>query len=308
MGLPERRRFRFTFEIALPPSREPSFVWVPRPIENDWQRELAAAFPSLPRELGEDPLTGNRIARFALPASAGEQSLEVSFDVERRLRQRAPPQPARFATPPRSNPKLARYLEPSSKVPLDGVIGDQAASFASPEQPPVVIARRAFDYLLETLSYDSGGCTPERADELGNLQVACDLKTGTCTEFHGLFVRYMRALGVPARFNFGFNVPSQRDGRIKGYHCWAELALPDGTWLPVDVSEAWKRRAGQAPEEEVSFYFGSLDPNRVAFTWDRDVDLVPRQRGGRIDKFIFPYAESGAAAVTPKLGFRFVEL
>jgi transglutaminase-like putative cysteine protease len=154
------------------------------------------------------------------------------------------------------------------------------------------------------MNYDSGGCTPERTHELGDLVVACDIKKGSCTEFHGLYVAHARALGIPARFAFGFNIPQNPEGRIAGYHCWSEIFLPGVGWFAVDVSEAWKR----ADPSERNFYFGNLDANRVQFTTGRDVSLVPPQLTGAVDRFIFPLAEMTGQRKDVGLAFSFKDM
>ena len=303
MSRSPRRRFRFSFEVVVPACPAATAVWVPWPIEDGCQSLLSSALPpGLAAVRGHDRQADNRSVCFEVPASPQKRAFEVTFEVERRGCASAPPSAAGYAAPPGGNLALAAFLRADRKVPLDGVIGEQASRLGSPLQPPLVLARRAYDYLLETLTYDGRGCTPDRADELGDLPKACSLHLGTCTDFHGLFVGYLRALGVPARFTFGFNIPRGRtEGRIGGYHCWAAVADPAGDWFPVDVSEARKR------PELTDFYFGSLDPDRIAFTHDRDVNLEPLQKTGPLDKFIFPHAESGAQAVTLELGFRFEE-
>ena len=301
---PMRRSVRFTFHISVPASDAATLVWVPRPVEDDWQSVLGEALPDgVSIERGRDPETGTTMLHFAVPRSATPTAFDVGFMVERRERVHARPAPAHYPSAPSTNDQLAGFLRSDRRVRADGSNLERARAIASPDEPPIVIARKIFDHLLETLTYDSAGCTPDRAHGLGDLEAACDLRSGTCTEFHGLFVAFARALGVPARFNFGFNIPRGKSaGRIGGYHCWAEICLPDGTWFPVDVSEAWKRR------ELADFYFGSLDPNRIAFTYGRDVVLVPPQRAPRIDRFIFPYAEAGEVEVDPTLTFSFAEL
>lgn len=302
-----RRRFRFTFEVSTPASDSPMQLWIARPMDDAHQSLLAERLPAFQTESGTDRETGNQTIRMLLPPSPQGHSLEVSFDVERQRWSDGPATDAGYTTAPHSDPALRPHLAENRKVPLSGIIADQARQLGAPGEPPARLARRAFDYILDTMSYDSAGCTPERADELGNLAVACDLKTGTCTEFHGLFVGYMRALGVPARFTFGFNLPRNApSGRIRGYHCWSEILLPDGRWLPVDVSEAWKKRNHSETRDLDAelFYFGSLDADRVAFTYGRDVTLAPPQEAGSIDKFIFPYAEAAGRPVELTLGFR----
>lgn len=293
----------FIFEIAVPPSDAPTSLWVPHAIEDEWQHVVGERWGGPDStEKGTDPATGNVIHYTRLPAASTDTRVELEVTVQRRQRVNAHPAPRAFDRPPAEDPRFAPFLRADEQVRIDGPNAERARAIASPDEPPIVIARKLFDSILAGFTYDSGGCTPERCDLLGNLEQACDLRTGTCTELHGLFVAFARALGVPARFNFGFNVPrDKREGRIAGYHCWSEIALPDGSWFPVDVSEARKQ------PERTDFYFGSLDENRIAFTYGRDATLVPPQQGGTIDRFIFPYAESAGLEVRPSLGFRFVE-
>jgi transglutaminase-like putative cysteine protease len=279
------RRFFFEYHVKVLPHDADLALWLPAPRSDPYQRVCSTAISSpVKLALGDDPVHRNLILHGVLPPSADERDLVVCHEIERSVRQAPDPGHGEHRL---GEAELARFLAPDSHVPIDGPVVEDAIRAVPRDAPPRERARRIFENLLATLDYDSAGCTPERADKLGDLVVACDLKRGTCTEFHGLFVAHARALGLPARFAFGFNVPQKPEGQIAGYHCWAEVFLPDEGWFAVDVSEAWKRRT----LDERNFYFGNLDSNRVQFTTGRDVDLVPQQRTGLVDKFIFPLAE-----------------
>ena len=113
----------------------------------------------------------------------------------------------------------------------------------------------------------------------------CDAKHGNCTDFHSLFISLARAEGIPARFEIGFPVPGGAEGTIPGYHCWAEFFVNGVGWVPVDISEAWK------DPKKHDYFFGALDANRVQFTIGRDLTLQPKQDGGPLNYFIYPYVE-----------------
>jgi hypothetical protein len=53
----------------------------------------------------------------------------------------------------------------------------------------------------------------------------------------------------------------------------------------VDISEADRH-----PDMK-EYYFGNLTEDRVTFTTGRDIELVPRQAGPRLNYFIYPYIE-----------------
>lgn len=302
------RTVKFIYKIALPEQRSGCHVrvWIPRPSSTPYQ-EVVRSEVRAPFDLAEasDARFGNR-GFYVEPGPAGEpRAIEAEFVITRRERRSG--SVADIATADYDARELdgdvGLLLESNLNVPIDGFIKYQARSIASANDYPVDRARKVFDHLLETLDYDWAGCTPDRIAELGNLKKACDLRTGTCTEFHGLYVGYLRALDVPAQFCFGFNVPQDAAaGAIRGYHCWAEVLLPKLGWFPVDVSEAWKQ-----PEIH-DFYFGGLDCNRVEFHVGRDLALVPAQAGPPVDKWIFGHAERDGVAFPLDVSFRFEDV
>ena len=150
-------------------------------------------------------------------------------------------------------------------------------------------ARAIYDYTLATIKYDKSGEGWGRGDIL----YACDAKRGNCTDFHAVFIGFCRAAGIPARFEIGFPLPEKRgSGEISGYHCWAEFYLNGYGWVPVDVSEAWKR-----PEKR-EYFFGGNDENRVLFSIGRDIVLRPQQQSTPLNYFIYPYVEADGKPLT----------
>lgn len=297
------RKFFFDYHVTIEPHDLDLQLWIPSPQTDAYQRVISSSISSpVPLSMSEEPVHRNQILHGVFPPTAHEQRVLVRHQIERFVRRPSAEGDRRGAGHP-GEEELARFLRADSRVPIDGPVVEAAAGIAAQGGTPRERARRIFEHLLETLDYDSRGCTPERADELGDLVVACDLKRGTCTEFHGLYVAHARALGLPARFAFGFNVPSKPEGEIAGYHCWAEVFLPESGWLAVDVSEAWKR----SEPSERDFYFGNLDANRVQFTTGRDVLLIPTPQTGAVDKFIFPLAETAGREQDVALKFCFAD-
>jgi transglutaminase-like putative cysteine protease len=96
----------------------------------------------------------------------------------------------------------------------------------------------------------------------------------------------VRAEKIPARFEIGFLLPSGRAaGAIAGYHCWAEFYLNSTGWVPVDISEAWKRPSLK------DYFFGAHDADRVQFSVGRDITLQPQQQGPPLNYFVYPFVE-----------------
>jgi transglutaminase-like putative cysteine protease len=91
---------------------------------------------------------------------------------------------------------------------------------------------------------------------------------------------------IPAKFEMGFPIPAKHgEGTVGGYHCWAWFMANKQGWIPVDISEA-----NRNPDLK-EYYFGNLTEDRVRFTTGRDINLEPRQKGGPLNFFIYPYVE-----------------
>jgi transglutaminase-like putative cysteine protease len=233
-----------------------------------------------------------------LPPAAGSRPLVLSHLIRRRAVVAGEPP----VLPAQPLPEEVRhFLLADREVPTDGAVVAKARAVVEAGEPPASACRKVFQHFLKTFEYDSRGCTIDRVSELGNLARMCEIGSGTCTDWHGLFVSWMRSLGVPARFHFGFNIPrdGKQSGTISGYHCWADAWLPEAGWFPVDITEAKKR-----PEEEARF-FGGLDENRVRFTLGRDIALTAAPAQGPIDKFIFPHVEADGRPHRFTVKFRF---
>jgi transglutaminase-like putative cysteine protease len=185
----------------------------------------------------------------------------------------------RAATPAPKD--LARFLAPDQLVPIDGKIKELADENTRGKQGTVEKAQALYNYVFQTVRYDKSGTGWGRGDSLW----VCDAKHGNCTDFHSLFISLARAEGIPARFEIGFPVPGAAEGTIPGYHCWAAFFESGVGWVPVDISEAWK------DPRKHDYFFGSLDANRVQFTVGRDLTLQPKQAGGPLNYFIYPYVE-----------------
>ena len=129
----------------------------------------------------------------------------------------------------------------------------------------------------------------------GNAVYACDIGVGNCTDYHSYFMSLSRSMDVPARFHMGFNVPkSGSEGKVGGYHCWADYYVDGEGWYPVDISEADK------DPEKAEYYFGTLNKDRVEFTTGRDLEL--KNYNKHVNFFIYPLAEG--TTITKAFSFK----
>jgi transglutaminase-like putative cysteine protease len=256
-------------------------AWIPLPREDQFQQVSQVRFDSPAHvEVINQPTGGNRVAHLSAPVPpSGSIPVTIRFRV-RRVEESADLAEARANIPEPTGGTFASYLGPDRLVPIDGQIKAVSAKVGDPDGSSYQQARAVYDYVIANMIYDKSGTGWGRGDAI----YACDVKKGNCTDFHSLFIAIARSRGIPARFTIGFPLGAQSEGKIPGYHCWAEF-YAGGQWVPVDASEAWKH-----PELR-QYYFGHLDADRVAFTMGRDLVLTPRQSGEPVNFLIYPYVE-----------------
>ena len=177
-----------------------------------------------------------------------------------------------------------RFLAAASMIPVDGslaefVLGDESR----PAKTDVMtVTRRLYDGVNRRMRYDK---PTGKAWGRGDAAWACANGFGNCTDFHSIFIGACRDLGIPARFEMGFLIPTgSEQGEVGGYHCWAKFAV-GGRWIGVDISEADKN------PRMTDYYFGHLSPNRVTFITGRDLKLSPSPASKQVNFLIYPYVE-----------------
>ena len=118
----------------------------------------------------------------------------------------------------------------------------------------------------------------------GNAIYACDIGVGNCTDYHSYFMSLDRTMGIPARFHMGFLIPSGEEGKVGGYHCWADYHVEGKGWSPVDISEADKN-----PDKK-DYYFGTIDYDRLEMILGRDF-ILKGYESEIANLFIYPLME-----------------
>lgn len=298
---PTLRRFSFEYKttVKVPPEAKKVELWLPVAQSDNFQTvELVAVEGGgLKLETTREASLGNHMLHVALtPPGQQEFTVTLKFDVLRRehLRKDFP------ATHSGMIPdEVKRWLEPDKLGPIEGRIRALAFEVTKGKETPLDKARAIYDYVVSTMKYDKSGTGWGN----GDIYWACDAKRGNCTDFHALFNGLCRAVGIPARFSIGFPLPPTRgQGEIGGYHCWSEFYLAGYGWVPVDASEAAKN-----PDKR-EYFFGAHDENRVQFTVGRDLELSPRQAGGPLNYFVYPYVEVDGKPYTElSKSFRFAD-
>ena len=294
--------FNYGFTVKNLPSGEQVRIWIPAAHSDPFQEvKVISAKGDLPLKKSHESEYGNEM--YYAEASKSKHSelhFEIVYDVVRREHLTLGiymPHLAAFTLSPKEK---KRYLAPDALVPITGLPAELAAKVTEGQSSVLEKARAIYDYAFSNMRYDKTGTGWGRGDVL----YACDAKKGNCTDFHSLFIAMARSQGIPAKFEIGFPIPSDKNaGEIAGYHCWAEFFEPDHGWVPVDISEAWKNPVKK------DYFFGALDDNRVQFTIGRDLELNPHQEGKPLNYFVYPYVEvAGKEYSNVSTAFSFAEL
>lgn len=285
---PRTRAFHFDYSATLkdiPAGSKHVDLWMPVPHSDPYQQITSLKIDSPYAYTIGTAEFGNQMLHVGLDRPA-ENNFTVHISLEAVRREHL--QPRLHGAPPlaqdESAAELARYLKPDRLVPLDDQIRkwarevvDQAGAHTDLE-----MVRAIYNHVVSTVKYDKTGKGWGR----GDIYYACEERRGNCTDFHAIVIGYARALGIPARFAIGFPVPPQRgEGKIAGYHCWAEVYVRHVGWIPIDASEAAKDPTKR------DYFFGAHDENRLELSKGRDLMLNPKQQGESLNYFVYPYAE-----------------
>lgn len=288
--------FHYRFKVKdLKPTDEAADsvvkVWLPSASACDAQdvKRLKATAPGEISENTDDQF-GNRILFFEtkIPES-GEFSVDVPYEVTRREVQRSPSRPVNPSAERLDETRRQLFLRADTMVPIDGK-PLKLLDMVELLQDKLACARQIYDIVDNHVAYKKEGTGWGR----GDTNWVCDSRYGNCTDFHSLFISLARSQGLPARFEIGFSIPTDKsEGSIAGYHCWAWFYTDERGWVPVDISEADKNPMMK------DYYFGGLTADRVTFTIGRDISLVPKSESQPLNFFVYPHIEVGGK-VLPK--------
>jgi len=280
--------FRYTFTVKNVSPGERVRIWIPLAHSDAFQDvKVTSKSGDLKMKEVHQPEYDNEVLYAeSSKADKDEYKFSVEYDVVRRehvvLINGKPVTDVPFTKT--SQVDLARFLQADRLVPVTGLPAQLAAQETKGSTTQLEKAKDIYEYVFRTMKYDKTGTGWGHGDTLW----ACDSKHGNCTDFHSVFISMARAEKIPARFEIGFPLPSDKhSAEIPGYHCWAEFYLNSTGWVPVDISEAWKH------QEKHDYFFGAHDVNRMQFTQGRDLKLAPFQEGPPLNYFVYPYVEIG---------------
>lgn len=290
------RIFEFQYEVLAAdfPSNEAIDIYIPLPAEHRGQQILNQQFrSSIPGQVGSESALNNRFYHISRPANVnGPIDATLRWTVRREV-------VTAGSEPSLSESDREQFLDADTLVPvgdpiLEPILAEIHALRA--DDSKAATARAIYDWIVDNVEYKKKGTGWGNGDTYW----ACSERYGNCTDFHALFISLARSEGIPARFEIGFPVPSERtSGEIGGYHCWVQFFLPGEGWIPIDASEAAKH-----PENR-ELYYGTHPADRIHFTTGRDLVLSETSKTVSLNYFIYPYVEVGGKPWKVKLDTRF---
>jgi transglutaminase-like putative cysteine protease len=256
-------------------------LWCPVVPDTPYQRVLDFGVEaSCSCQLLYEPEHGNRILHAGLELLASPVEISIRYRVERLSVEHhlgpavALPEPARGV--------MSRWLSAEQFVDVNDETKSIAFQLAGGCNDPIEIARRYYDYVVGSMTYDAANQSWK-----GSTEHALVCSAGNCNDIHALFISLCRSKGIPARLVLGQALETPDGGEeacdLCGYHCWAEFFVAGAGWLPADASCACKYGKHQL--------FGDLEMNHVAWSTGRDIKLFPAQQGQPLLFFAGPYAE-----------------
>lgn len=293
---PEQRVINFYYDLPAQafPSEEPVDIYIPMPTGVVGQQIIVQSLQSsVQGEVGIEEAHGN--SYYHLHRPAGDDT-PVSANLHWKVKREAVgAHDSRGLTAEEREQALAPdRLVPVDHAILQPILADIRAMRT--DDSPDATARAIYDWVVDNVEYKKVGTGWGNGDTFW----ACNERYGNCTDFHALLISLARSEGIPARFEIGFPIPTDRPrGSIAGYHCWVHLFLPGRGWFPMDASEAAKY-----PDKRELFY-GGQPADRIRFTVGRDLVLTPASVEAPLNYFIFPYVEIGGKPWPGKLDVSF---
>lgn len=304
-----------TFEIEtlvtlLKPPRTAATLWLPTSVVNTaWQRSLDSTWSGNARDM-RLAMAGNAqclVAEF--DADHPDPSVRLTSRVQ--TRNRAVDWSGTSSTEVAEEGSLREWLAPTSFKPTDGIVRQIAEQIVEGARTDKDKARRIYDWIIVNTYREP----KVRGCGLGDIKFMLESGDlgGKCADLNGLFVGLCRAVGVPARDNFGLRVAPSAFGyrelggnpaKLEGaQHCRAEVYLRGHGWVaadPADVAKVMRQETGEwikdadhpivAPVRKA--LFGRWEGNWIAYNAASDVQL-PGSSGKPLPFLMYPQAESG---------------
>lgn len=182
------------------------------------------------------------------------------------------------------NKDCKEYIKYTSQELPHMLVNDRmknlALSIVGNETNPVIQASKIYDWISANypwagaLDYSTIPCMPE---------YVLNIDHGDCGQVSLLYISLLRSLGIPARWESGWEFKAN----WSGYHDWAEVYFEGTGWVPSDVSHG--RTTHNMPFQD--FYKTSIDGYRFATNEGISGQLSPDKKYIRCETVDFQAGE-----------------
>lgn len=280
-------------ELNAPTDAKRVDLWIPYPMSDENQEitEVSVGGNYSGAGVYREGKFGNSLLHARWEKPADKRVLTYTFHVTRRevVTKDFPRDEAEPA-----GKELEKFLASTKRGATDGAAKEFALKITNGKRTTLAKAAAIYDWVVENMYRDPAvkGCG------LGEVDALLRAPGGKCADIHSVYVTLARAAGIPAREVFGIRIPKGASGDMtKAQHCWAEFHLPGAGWIVIDPADVRKaileKKITLAEAKPIrEYFFGAVDENRIAFGTGRDLMLNPRQSGGALNYFMYPYAEA----------------
>lgn len=308
---PGWRTFEVTTHVEVTGATGTTKAWVPVPLMQytDYQRRLGDRWSGNAARVRASQDERYQAGMVCAEWAAGEKApvLEVvsRFSTRDRAIDLGRPDP-RAGRESRS--ALARYLEPTTLLPTDGIVLERSQAITRGQRTDLDKARAIYEWIVEHTFRDP----KVRGCGIGDIRFMLESGDlgGKCADLNSLFVGLARAAGVPARDVYGVRVADSRTYKSLGksgdvtraQHCRAEFYADGFGWIPVDPADVRKVVLEEPPgnrplddplvQKARQTLFGAWEMNWLAYNYAHDVAL-PSSSGAPLAFLMYPQAETG---------------
>lgn len=292
------------FNLNAPEDSKDVKIWIPYPISDENQDVYDVKVIGNFSNSGvyREGKNGNIILYAKWNAPSHKRMLTYTFKVKRNevAKKDFSKRELSFS----SKEEFKEYLKLTSLGPSIGKVKYLAQKITKGKKTNFDKARAIYDWIVNNMYRDPNikGCG------LGDVEKILISLGGKCADIHSVFVAISRSVGVPAREIFGIRIPKGREGDMtKTQHCWAEFYMPGYGWIPVDPADVRKAmlekniRDVKEVKDIIEYFFGAVDESRIAYQTGRDIILNPPQRNGKLNYFMYPYAEADGKTLNEDL-------
>ena len=310
------RTFEVSTDIEVLRPSGVTRVWLPVPpaVATPYQKSAAPTIVEAAggkARLASDPRTGAAMIVAEWP-NAAKPVLTVTSRVSTRDYAVDLTAPGHAKSAPKA--ELARFLQPTSLLPTDGIVRFTARTITANAQTDLDKARAIYDWIVENTHRES----TVRGCGVGDIRFMLESRDlgGKCADLNALYVGLARAAGLPARDVYGIRVARSELGYkslgtssavvTKAQHCRAEVYLAGHGWTPVDPADVRKVMLEEPPgnlaitDNKVTAartrLFGSWEMNWMAYNTAHDVTL-PGASGKPLPFLMYPQAETNGTRV-----------